>query len=471
MKMLGTGKHSKTSRLILWLLAGVLLCPLQSLRAAGELVTINYDADDFSKVVADSSNTAVNGYTFRIGIFGVGESTVSANGYNLEYLNSQFTQFGSSDLTANNGFSDGTVAGSTTSTNDAFKGQQAYFVISDNATLTSASQYGVYWTPTTTNSAWQIPNSALWDTDLSSFDVDTTAFGSFDGDSINTAAKATSLYWDSSGTTWSNSHTTNTSWAANSSDSGTYAWGADSGSIKGGAGLKATFDEADTVTISGTVSVHKGIDVTANTTFNSGTIDLASATKTDNTITISAGVAVTGNSTVTASAGGEIVINNGGSYLLGASNLLADGIDVTLNQGTFKIDTDVTAETLGILEVNGDSVLDFNTGSGATLTFSDYNLVSGTLSIWNWSGTKFTGGGSDQLIFTSSLSTVELQSLRFYSDGGTTLINQGPEWSRQLGTNEVVAAPEPATWVGLFSILGFGLLYQIRRRKTEPKQG
>src|SRR5256885_596302 len=90
---------------------------------------------------------------------------------------------------------------------------------------------------------------------------------------------------------------------------------------------------------------------------------------------------------------------------------------------------------------NGASVIAFANSSGQTWT--------GTLSVYNWSGNPITGNGTDQVYFgndITGLTPLQLASINFYSDSGSTFLGIGA-WGTDLD-GEVVPVPEPATWIG-----------------------
>jgi autotransporter-associated beta strand protein len=169
----------------------------------------------------------------------------------------------------------------------------------------------------------------------------------------------------------------------------------------------------------------------------------------------------------------SITVNAGGTLLLsGSGNRISDTAPFTLAGGT--LDTGGLSETLGALTLTADSVI--NLGSGASiLTFADSSASSWgsfRLSIYNWSGTTFTGGGTDQLRFTGNgLTTAQLGQIDFFS--GTTLDSKisitgaFPANAFVGGMGEVAPVPEPSTVMAAIGLLGLtGLGARLRHRAS-----
>ena len=131
---------------------------------------------------------------------------------------------------------------------------------------------------------------------------------------------------------------------------------------------------------------------------------------------------------------------------------------MTLNGGTFN--------TAGLSEHGASNN---TTGIGA-LTLQSSSIIdmaswSGTLKIYDWTGTVGTGNGTDQLYIganntTQGLTSAQLSDIIFYSDAGITQIAGA---TIQLADGEVVPVPEPSTWVaGALALAAVG--YTQRRR-------
>ena len=499
--------------------------------AANETVTIDITAGGgITPFISNADGTAQDGYTVRVGSFlSSNQSTIEALSYNKLWVGNQFTLFGSGTtetLLSQAGSFD--PSPNLTNSSDALKGQKAWLVYSDAATLGSSTAYGV---ATSSSATWTIPNASPWVTFIDTNDITTVAYGTLTGtsgsDSLRTAAVPTAnLYWDSNAAagrggsgTWS-SLVADTEWTTNSSGlaaDGTFAWGSTSGTAYyAGAGLTANFGgDAGTVTVSGTVNALSGLTFeTTGYTLTSGTINLAGATAADNTISstgtttinsvlsgstgltkagsgtveLSAANTFTGNTTVNAgtleanaagSLGNSTVINvNGGSFLVSASNSVNDSAAVKLNGGTLAIDG-TTNETVGALTLSANSVIDLRSFSG-NLSFANSSAalwtVETTLSIWNWNGTNQYGtsyGAGDRHIFfgnnASGLSSNQLAQISFYSDSGSSFI--GNAWLASTG--EIGVVPEPQAIVTaailLLGMSGYLIRNKFSRRKnTSP---
>jgi hypothetical protein len=94
------------------------------------------------------------------------------------------------------------------------------------------------------------------------------------------------------------------------------------------------------------------------------------------------------------------------------------------------------------------------------LTFADSSSGwTSTLSIWNWTGTPATAGGTDQLLFTATGNIAgNVNQISFYSGAGTGFLGTG-----LLLGNEVVPVPEPATLIAIGALAGL-LSFRERRR-------
>jgi hypothetical protein len=130
-------------------------------------------------------------------------------------------------------------------------------------------------------------------------------------------------------------------------------------------------------------------------------------------------------------------------------------------------------ETVGALTLSANSTIDFS-GFVGTLRFGSIAswAPGATLSIWNWSGTTRYGDQVNNyqtpsnLVFTNNATlTNNLANISFYSDSGTTLIGSGFERGFTGGGTEIIAVPEPETYLtGVILLLG-GTIYLLRRAK------
>ena len=382
---------------------------VSSAYAANETVTIDITAGGgIFPFISNAAGTAQDGYTVRVGSFlSANQSTIEALSYNKLWVGNQFTLFGSGTtetLLSQAGSFD--PSPNLTNSSDALKGQQAWLVYSDAATLASSTAYGV---ATSSSADWTIPNASPWVTTIDTSDLTTMAHGTLTGttgsDSLRTAAAPTSaLYWDANGAagrggsgTWSNSNS-QLGWTTNSSGlaaSGTYAWGSTSGTdYYAGAGLTANFGgTAGTVTVSGTVDALSGLTFeTTGYTLTSGTINLAGATAADNTISVSTGTS-TINSVLSGSTG--LTKSGSGALTLSAANTYTGGTTITAGtlQGTTSslqggitnnaaviFDQSTTGTYAGAMSGTGS----FEKKGSGSVTLTGANSYSG--------GTTLTGG-------------------------------------------------------------------------------
>ncbi|MDQ3120441.1 MAG: autotransporter-associated beta strand repeat-containing protein [Verrucomicrobiota bacterium] len=210
---------------------------------------------------------------------------------------------------------------------------------------------------------------------------------------------------------------------------------------------------------------------TGATTINAGTLQAV-------------GAGALGSGSIGTSA---ITVNNGGTLLLGGSASVTDRINgsavVTLNGGTFNTgglsERNLSGTTvtpgLGALTLQSSSLIDLANGA-SILSFSNSSTQTwtGTLSIYNWSGTPVIGNGIDQLFFgtdTTGLTSTQLTQINFYLDSGTTFL--GTAMWASGGNGEVTPGakpnpiPEPSTWLAgslSFAAIAYAQLRRVRRR-------
>ncbi len=191
-----------------------------------------------------------------------------------------------------------------------------------------------------------------------------------------------------------------------------------SGILTNTAGLTKT--GPGTLALSGTSANTYGSATTYGyTTVNAGTLLLSKT----------AGVAAVPN--------GSLILNTGGTLLLGAANQISDAVPMTLGGGIFQ--TAGFSEQLGTLKLTANSVIDLGAGA-SVLQFaasSGVTWTSGTLLVTNWNG-SVTGGGADQVVFGSSssaLSTTQVGQIRFANPPG---FPAGTYAAAILGTGEII---------------------------------
>ena len=160
---------------------------------------------------------------------------------------------------------------------------------------------------------------------------------------------------------------------------------------------------------------------------------------------------------------------NGATLLLTGSGIerINDGIGEAplslLNGGKLALNGTAITESFGTLTVTGGGILVFGTGVGRiNFAASNGQAWSGLLSIWNWNGS------TDQLYVGNSatgLTETQLASVRFYSDGGSTLIDSG----RLLSDGSLVPIPEASVLV-MPSLLMLGIAWRrpSRARRRLP---
>lgn len=179
--------------------------------------------------------------------------------------------------------------------------------------------------------------------------------------------------------------------------------------------------------------------------------------------------AISGNGSLTKSGNGTLALSGsstytgatnltGGTLLLAANNVLPDTAALNLSGG--KLSTGGFSDTTGTLSVNGNAIIDL--GAGAShLTFNDVGTWTGMLTIWNWTGTPWTVGGTDQLNFLAHTGNINLANVTIYSDDGHTLAGTGA--AAIVGT-ELVAVPEPTAIVSALALLGCIGYRELRQR-------
>jgi autotransporter-associated beta strand protein len=230
-----------------------------------------------------------------------------------------------------------------------------------------------------------------------------------------------------------------------------------------------------TATFSGVISGARPISITgggtvtltaADTYTGATTITSTATLKLDNNNTITP--RLTGTTSITVNSGGTLLLAQGGATA--STDRINDAATMTLNGGTFNTgglsEHGASNSTAGIgaLTLSSSSIINMGAGS-SVIAFADSHLSSwtGTLQIWNWSGTPTTGGGTDELFFGTSsggLTSTQLGEIQFYSDSGTTLYGGA---ITILSTGEVVPVPEPSTYVAAALAMAALLITQRRR--------
>ncbi len=210
-----------------------------------------------------------------------------------------------------------------------------------------------------------------------------------------------------------------------------------------------------TKTGSGILKLSGNSTFTGSTTVSSGTLQAAATGALGNT--------------------SQVVLNNGGSFLVTAENAVNDDAAINLNGGRMAMSGNFN-ETVGALTLSANSTLDFS-GFVGTLRFGSiaYWAAGANLAIWNWSGqTQYginygTYPNNSNLVFTnnSTLSS-NLANISFYSDSGITSIGSGFERGFTGGGTEIIAVPETETYLYAVALLA-GIVVQYIRRRAKRK--
>ncbi|MDQ6623725.1 MAG: PEP-CTERM sorting domain-containing protein, partial [Verrucomicrobiota bacterium] len=209
---------------------------------------------------------------------------------------------------------------------------------------------------------------------------------------------------------------------------------------------------------------------TGTTTINAGTLNAAVTGALGST----SGITVnSGGTLLLSNAATNDRINNAASMTLNAngSSTVAFSTGGLSEHGTNNNDAGIGAVTLqssSIIDLGtGSSILAFANSSGQVLAWGTGKI----LSIYNWSGTPITGGGTDQVYFgnsTGGLLPNQLLEIQFYSGFGTGAYTLG---AMQLGDGEIVPLPipEPSTWAAGALVLAL-LGWRQRRRLTSRRK-
>jgi autotransporter-associated beta strand protein len=181
-----------------------------------------------------------------------------------------------------------------------------------------------------------------------------------------------------------------------------------------------------TLVLSGTsANTYGSTSTNGNTAVSGGTLQLSKT----------AGVAAVPN--------GSLIVNTGGTLLLGAANQIGDAVPMTLAGGVFQ--TAGYSEQLGTLGLTANSVIDLGAGA-SVLKFAASSSVGWTggtiLTVTNWTG-SISGGGADQLLFggnSSALTAAQVSQIRFANPPG---FPAGTYSAVILSTGEVVPLTVP----------------------------
>ncbi|HZJ15774.1 MAG TPA: hypothetical protein VFD27_12045 [Chthoniobacteraceae bacterium] len=133
------------------------------------------------------------------------------------------------------------------------------------------------------------------------------------------------------------------------------------------------------------------------------------------------------------------------------------------------------------MNLSARSIIDFSAGS-SFLFFADSSAVTwnagARLSLWNWSGNVYVGGGTHRIHFGNGtslgLTSSLLAQIDFYSDAGLTQYSITPTFSSNafVGSfGEVVPVPEPTAMGVAMGLLGLISWRERRRARASHSAG
>jgi autotransporter-associated beta strand protein len=228
-----------------------------------------------------------------------------------------------------------------------------------------------------------------------------------------------------------------------------------------GAGSNLTVGGSGNTVINSAIGTGSG----ALTKDGIGTLTLGAVNTYTGTTTVNAGTLKVDTSAALTNTS-NVTVNTGGTLLLSGTNndKINNAATVTLNGGTITLGGSASLdERVGALTLSSSSIIDFGgLAAGEILRFADSQgstwNPSAVLSIYNWTS------GYDHLYFGSvantGLTSGQIPQIKFYSDGGQTLLSS-PAFGPNAG--EISPVPEASTvLVGLILCSMVG--YRERRR-------
>jgi autotransporter-associated beta strand protein len=197
---------------------------------------------------------------------------------------------------------------------------------------------------------------------------------------------------------------------------------------------------------------------------------------------------INGTGTLQAAAAGALggttnIDVNGGSLLVAVANAVNSNANINLGGGTLAVSGNFN-QNVGALTLSADSVIDLEGFSGI-LRFSGLSWASGAsnakLAIWNWSGTPQHGPpvndytNPSHVVFANNanLTAENLAKISFYS-GGNNSGFIGNAFAQSFSDpsfsgTEIIAVPEPETYLTVVILLLGGIIYL--RRQAKHREG
>jgi autotransporter-associated beta strand protein len=234
----------------------------------------------------------------------------------------------------------------------------------------------------------------------------------------------------------------------------------------GSLSLNGTLSGSGQMTKSGNGTLilnHSNTSFTGATVIAAGTLNAGAANALGGTsgITINnGGTLLLSNNTTTDrinnSASATITLKGGGTFNTGGLSEGTAPVPATSTNGV----VGMGALTLSTTSSGSHAIIDFGSGAnGSTLVFDSLTGASGAfLDIKNWTNTPLVDAGlptSDRLLFATqpAFTDAQLAHVAFYNDAGTLLFTGGTiiPYGNEF---ELVAAPEPSTWIGAALALG-----------------
>lgn len=238
-------------------------------------------------------------------------------------------------------------------------------------------------------------------------------------------------------------------------------------------GSSLTFNGSGSGTTSGTLRItDSNLTITNGITINNspniemygtGTINMntASTVAFGHLVKEGGGTTTIGTNFNTGGLDAERIIVNDGTLLLSEDEAIADTAELHMGGGT--LDTASYDETLDSLTLTADSTIDLGSGTKDIIFDTAFNLTSGTLRIENWDGTMNTAGTANRRILLAFDPGVSYyQNIYFAGNtyGGANVYSIGG------GLYEIVAAPEPSTFIALLAFASAACYTRTRKKQA-----